>query len=46
MKNNLIENEEILEYYNAGQEKERLFQGIGKIEFERTKEIISRYFIA
>lgn len=45
MKNNTIEKEEILEYYNAGQEKERLFQGIGQIEFERTKEIISRYLL-
>ncbi len=35
--------EEILDYYNAGGEEERLNYGIGKIEFERTKEIISRY---
>lgn len=35
--------QEILDFYNAGVEKERLVTGIGKVEFERTKEIISRY---
>lgn len=35
--------EEILDYYDAGAENERLYVGIGKIEFERTKELISRY---
>ncbi|WP_069649942.1 class I SAM-dependent methyltransferase [Caloranaerobacter ferrireducens] len=35
--------EEILEYYNKGIEADRLQCGIGKIEFERTKDIISRY---
>ncbi|MBU3146756.1 bifunctional 2-polyprenyl-6-hydroxyphenol methylase/3-demethylubiquinol 3-O-methyltransferase UbiG [Clostridium sp. CF012] len=39
---NLI-NKEALEYYNNGAEIGRLERGIGKIEFERTKEIILRY---
>lgn len=34
---------EILSYYNNGAEIGRLERGIGVIEFERTKEIISRY---
>jgi ubiquinone/menaquinone biosynthesis C-methylase UbiE len=36
-------NKEVLEYYNGGAEIGRLERGIGKIEYERTKEIISRY---
>ncbi|MHB8075941.1 class I SAM-dependent methyltransferase [Desulfosporosinus fructosivorans] len=36
-------NEEVLEFYNSGVEKGRLERGIGKIEYERTKEIILRY---
>jgi len=36
-------NEEVLEFYNSGAEIGRLERGIGKIEYERTKEIISRY---
>lgn len=43
MVSNSQEYKEILEFYNSGVEKERLNTGIGKIEFERTKEIISRY---
>jgi len=43
MISNSQEYKEILEFYNAGVEKGRLNTGIGKIEFERTKEIISRY---
>ncbi|WP_054939330.1 class I SAM-dependent methyltransferase [Paenibacillus ihuae] len=35
--------EQILEYYNAGGEKDRLTRGIGVIEWERSKVIISRY---
>lgn len=35
--------QEVLDFYNAGVEKGRLEWGIGKIEFERTKDIISRY---
>ncbi|WP_232381038.1 hypothetical protein [Paenibacillus tianjinensis] len=35
--------EQILEYYNAGTEKDRLTRGIGVIEWERSKVIISRY---
>lgn len=34
---------EILEFYNSGAEIGRLESGTGKIEYERTKEIISRY---
>jgi ubiquinone/menaquinone biosynthesis C-methylase UbiE len=34
---------EILEFYNSGAEIGRLERGIGKIECERTKEIILRY---
>ncbi|MBU3134908.1 class I SAM-dependent methyltransferase [Clostridium gasigenes] len=36
-------NEEILEFYNKGAEIGRLERGIGKIEYERTKDIILRY---
>ena len=36
-------NNEILEFYNSGAEIGRLERGIGKIEYERTKEIILRY---
>ena len=36
-------NEEVLEFYNSGAEIGRLERGIGKIEYERTKEIILRY---
>lgn len=36
-------NEEALEYYNKGAEVGRLERGIGRIEYERTKEIILRY---
>lgn len=43
MVSNSQEYKEILEFYNAGVEKDRLNTGIGKIEFERTKEIILRY---
>lgn len=43
MVNLIHEQNEILSYYNAGAERKRLYTGIGKIEFERTKEIISRY---
>jgi 2-polyprenyl-3-methyl-5-hydroxy-6-metoxy-1,4-benzoquinol methylase len=38
-----MEQNEILEFYNNGAEIGRLERGIGKIELERTKEIISRY---
>lgn len=41
--NDLREYNEIIEYYNSGKEIDRLQKGIGKIEFVRTKEIISRY---
>ena len=34
---------EILEFYDSGAEIGRLERGIGKIEYERTKEIILRY---
>ncbi|OBZ12095.1 methylase [Bacillus sp. FJAT-27264] len=34
---------QILEYYNDGREIGRLERGIGVIEWERTREIISRY---
>ncbi len=34
---------EILAYYDGGAEIGRLERGIGKIELERSKEIISRY---
>ena len=37
------EMEQILEYYNSGKEKDRLLRGIGVIEWERSREIISRY---
>lgn len=44
---NLMRNDdtsnEILEFYNSGAEIGRLERGIGKIEYERTKEIILRY---
>jgi len=36
-------NDEALEYYNKGAEVGRLERGIGRIEYERTKEIILRY---
>lgn len=36
-------NEEVLEFYNNGAEIGRLERGIGRIEYERTKEIILRY---
>ena len=36
-------NEEVLDFYNKGAEIGRLERGIGKIEYERTKEIILRY---
>lgn len=35
--------QQILEYYNSGKEKDRLLKGIGVIEWERSREIISRY---
>ncbi|MEC0236478.1 class I SAM-dependent methyltransferase [Paenibacillus kribbensis] len=35
--------QEILAYYDGGAEIGRLERGIGKIELERSKEIISRY---
>jgi ubiquinone/menaquinone biosynthesis C-methylase UbiE len=35
-------NQEIVDFYNAGAEIGRLERGIGKIEFERTKELILR----
>lgn len=41
--NTFSEYKEILDFYNTGIETDRLHKGIGKIEFERTKEIISRY---
>ncbi|QWU17488.1 class I SAM-dependent methyltransferase [Paenibacillus sophorae] len=34
---------QILDYYNAGPEIKRLQSGIGAIEWERSKQIISRY---
>lgn len=40
---NMKDDNQILEYYNAGAEKGRLENGIGKIEFLRTKQIITRY---
>lgn len=38
--------EQILNYYNTGAEQGRLERGIGVIEWERSKEIISRYLEA
>ncbi|WP_157261092.1 class I SAM-dependent methyltransferase [Paenibacillus wynnii] len=35
--------DQILEYYNSGKEIDRLLRGIGVIEWERSREIISRY---
>jgi len=43
MANSSYENEQILEFYNNGAEIGRLQRGIGKIEYERTKEILERY---
>lgn len=40
---NFKDHEEILDFYNSGAEIKRLQTGIGKLEFERSKEIISRY---
>ncbi|ULO06374.1 class I SAM-dependent methyltransferase [Paenibacillus sp. 19GGS1-52] len=37
------EKQQILDFYNAGAEQGRLERGIGVIEWERSKEIISRY---
>lgn len=34
---------EVLDFYNNGAEIDRLARGLGKIEFYRTKEIISQY---
>jgi ubiquinone/menaquinone biosynthesis C-methylase UbiE len=34
---------EILEYYDRFNERERLFTGIGKLEFARTQELLKRY---
>lgn len=39
----MLEHEQIVDFYNAGAEIGRLERGIGKIEFERTKEILQRY---
>ena len=36
-------NNEIYEFYNNGAEIGRLERGLGKVEFHRTKEILSRY---
>lgn len=41
-----LDKQQILDYYNAGKENDRLQQGIGVIEWERSKEIISRYLPA
>ena len=38
-----VNEEEVLDFYNSGAEIGRLEKGIGKIEYERTREIISRY---
>ncbi|WP_141431757.1 bifunctional 2-polyprenyl-6-hydroxyphenol methylase/3-demethylubiquinol 3-O-methyltransferase UbiG [Bacillus sp. 03113] len=43
MFNASYEKDQILKYYNDGAEIGRLYRGIGKIEFERTKEIVLRY---
>ncbi|MGJ7921655.1 class I SAM-dependent methyltransferase [Neobacillus sp. LXY-4] len=43
MKHTGIEMDQILRYYNGGAEIGRLHRGIGKIEYERTKEILLRY---
>ncbi|CAM4401102.1 methyltransferase domain-containing protein [Paenibacillus macerans] len=40
------EKKEILSYYNEGAEIGRLQRGIGKLEWERTRELISRYLPA
>ena len=37
------EKNDVLDYYAAGIEDQRLQTGIGKIEFERTKDILRRY---
>ncbi|MAT42891.1 MAG: SAM-dependent methyltransferase [Anaerolineaceae bacterium] len=34
---------QVLAYYGRGAEKERLYYGIGQLEFARSKEIIKRY---
>ncbi|OKH46241.1 hypothetical protein NIES2101_25260 [Calothrix sp. HK-06] len=39
---NLLSNE-TLAHYDAGQEDQRLLQGVGRLEFARTKELLSRY---
>lgn len=41
-KNTMLKNE-IYDFYNAGVEIARLEKGLGKIEFFRTKEILSQY---
>lgn len=35
--------DEVYEFYNSGAEIGRLERGLGVVEFDRTKEIISRY---
>ncbi|MEK5163893.1 hypothetical protein NYE69_16335 [Paenibacillus sp. FSL R5-0527] len=40
------EKKEILSYYNEGAEMGRLQRGIGKLEWERTRELISRFLPA
>jgi SAM-dependent methyltransferase len=37
------EKEQVLKFYNEGAEIGRLERGIGKVEYERTKEILLRY---
>ena len=43
LKSSSYEKEQILDFYNDGAEIGRLERGIGKIEYQRTKDILERY---
>lgn len=35
--------DELISYYERFQESKRLFEGVGKLEFERTKDLLKRF---
>lgn len=43
MKNNLLVEKNVHDFYNSTSEEDRLTQGLGPLEFERNKQLIERY---